>query len=1118
MTDRHARSGASTLPRDDASAFDPALAARDKSNDTNPDPDWCEDRRQAPVRIEVRPRPGLPDPMARKAAALLGLPGSSVSAGRVYYVGGGLTEAEAERIAAEFLADPLAEEYSVGPGHDISCDWAIEVGWRPGVTDNEGQVAAEVLSEAIGRPMEVHSARLYRFRGVPGNGKFGAAAAVALGNPLVERFRVSRPGAGEFAPDWSFAVKSPGAASRAQEAWAAADRPSRVWSPAAAAGDALEPIWPGDLVAVVDLPDDDAGLAEISRKGLLSLSVAEMRAVRQYIQDPGVAAERREAGLPPGSPTDVELEAIAQTWSEHCKHKIFNDAIRYRDENGERLIEQGLFKTFIRGATERIGRERDWLVSVFSDNAGVIRFDEDHHLVFKVETHNSPSALEPYGGALTGIVGVNRDPAGTGLGCRLLFNTDVFCLAPPAWPHPLPAGVLHPSRILGGVRKGVEDGGNQSGIPTVNGAVYFDPRFLGRPLVFCGTGGLMPREFGGKPAHRKEILPGDLVVMVGGRVGRDGIHGATFSSVRLESDTPLGVVQIGDPITQKRALDLLAEARECGLYRAITDNGAGGLSSSVGELAQLSGGCEIHLDAVPQKAIGLRPWEILVSESQERMTLAVPPECWDELARLASRRGVEVSRIGVFTDSGRFVCMWRGRQVARLSLSWLHEKGLPRRVLEAEWLPLDGPEPGHEDANGRAARPAAGNMRRRKTWTPGDGFDPGVLPGERKADAGDHTDALMALLGSLNICSREGLVRQYDHEVQGGSVVKPLVGRRADGPGDAAVLRPLLDSERAVAISNGLAIRHGDRDPYHMAINAVDEAIRNAVAVGADPDHLAILDNFCWPDPVHDPENNPDGRRKLGALVRACQGLYDAAVAYGTPLISGKDSMKNDFVGTVPVGSDAGMPSAPLGPGAASDALKLSVPPTLLVSAIGVVPDARAAITMDFKLPDDFIYVVGTTRDERGATEWARLTGFKGGHVPTVEPAQARRIYTALHQAIREHLVTACHDVSEGGLAVAIAECACAGELGAQVELDRAPGCAGLVPEAALFSESAGRLIVTVSPADCERFEAILKGLPVARVGRVTADPSVLVTNGGSKLIRASVADLKRSWQETPQW
>lgn len=987
------------------------------------------------TRIAIRPRPGFPDGLGRKASELLGLPSGAVQGERVYYLATSeaLDDREAKEVALNFLADPLADDIQVG---ETQGDWSIEVALRPGVTDNEGKVASEILSRGLGRPVRVHYARRFVLAagavGERDGEGFASRCCAQLGNPVVERFRIVAGGRRD--PAFSLDGPVPG------------DSP-----------DAL----------AVELPEDDAALARLSTERMLALSVDELRAIRAYFADLDVQRERDSLGMPAGAPTDVELEAIAQTWSEHCKHKVFNDRVVV---GSDLVIEDGLFKTFIRSATTQLASERDFLVSVFTDNAGVIRFDPEHHLVFKVETHNSPSALEPYGGALTGIVGVNRDPAGTGLGCRLLFNTDVFCLAPLDGSQPLPKGVLPPRAIWSGIRKGVEDGGNQSGIPTVDGAVYFDERFVARPLVFCGTGGLMPRAIGGRPAHLKEILPGDLVVMVGGRVGRDGIHGATFSSEGVADETPSSVVQIGDPITQKLALDALAEARQLGLYRAITDNGAGGLSSSVGELALLSGGCEIALDAVPLKAAGLLPWEILVSESQERMTLAVPPELWADLSALCERRGVEATVVGRFTETGRFVATFEGRTVAHLDLRWLHYTGLPRRTLEAEWpsTPVASP-----------SVPALGDER---DWTP----------------------TLLSLLSAPNICSREGLVRQYDHEVQGGSVIKPLVGVRQDGPSDAAVVRPRLDSTRAVAISNGLGCRFADLDPYWMAVDAVDEAVRNAVCVGGDPDHLAILDNFCWPDPVFDPERNLDGKSKMGALVRACQGLHDAALAYGTPIISGKDSVKNDFYG----------------PGG-----KLSAPPTLLVSAIAVVPDAARAVTMDFKAAGDRIYVLGLTRPELGATEFDRLHPGPGA-VPTVDPALARRCYQAVHRAMQADLVASCHDASEGGLAVALAESALAGELGATCDLSLAPGASGLAAHAVLFAESAGRLLLSIAPEDRDRFEAIFEGLPMAFVGHVTGpgpgsteqSATLQVAAGGRVVVRAAVGHLKKAWQETPQW
>ncbi|HRT71885.1 MAG TPA: AIR synthase-related protein, partial [Syntrophales bacterium] len=509
-------------------------------------------------------------------------------------------------------------------------------------------------------------------------------------------------------------------------------------------------------------------LLGISSARVLALNLEEMKAVRRYFQDAAVVEERRRFGLGEYA-TDVELEALAQTWSEHCKHKIFNSRITYLEEaGGEGIVIDSLFDTYIKRATqeirEKMGKD-DWCLSVFVDNAGVIKFNDDYSLVFKVETHNSPSALDPYGGALTGIVGVNRDPFGTGKGAKLIFNTDVFCFAPPFYDKPLPKRILHPRRIYEGVREGVEHGGNKSGIPTINGCIVFDERFLGKPLVYCGTGGIMPARLHGRPTHTKEVRPGDLIVMTGGRIGKDGIHGATFSSEELHEGSPVTAVQIGDPITQKKMTDFLLLARDRDLYRAITDNGAGGLSSSVGEMARLSGGCELDLAKAPLKYAGLQPWEILLSEAQERMTLAVEPGKADAFLSLARKMGVEATVLGRFTDSGRFHVLYGDKTVAYLDMAFLHD-GVPQLELKARWV-----APRHEEA---------------------------AFP-----EPSDLGGALKTMLSRLNICSKESVVRQYDHEVQGGSVIKPLTGAVNDGPSDAAVIRPILDSFEGVIVANG---------------------------------------------------------------------------------------------------------------------------------------------------------------------------------------------------------------------------------------------------------------------------------------------------------------------------
>ncbi|MEJ2520242.1 MAG: AIR synthase-related protein, partial [Desulfuromonadales bacterium] len=701
---------------------------------------------------------------------------------------------------------------------------------------------------------------------------------------------------------------------------------------------------------------------------------------------------------------------------------------------------------------ERSGQD-DICLSVFKDNAGVIRFTDDWSIVFKVETHNSPSALDPYGGALTGIVGVNRDAFGTGLGARLIFNTDVFCFASPFYDKPLPPRLLHPRRIFEGVVEGVEHGGNKSGIPTVNGSIVFDERFAGKPLVYCGTGSIMPREINGRPCHEKQAQIGDRIIMVGGRIGKDGIHGATFSSEELHAGSPVTAVQIGDPITQKRMFDFLLIARDRGLYNAITDNGAGGLSSSVGEMAEDTGGFEMHLDRAPLKYSGLQPWEILISEAQERMTVAVPPEKREVFLTLAAEMDVEATDLGRFTDSGYYHCLYEGETVTWLPMDFLHD-GVPQLRIPARWVPPQLSEP--------------------------------ELP------APDIAQTLKQLLGRLNICSKECVVRRYDHEVQAGTVVKPLTGVVNDGPSDAAVVRPLLDRFEGVVTAHGICPRYSDLDTYHMTANAIDEALRNYVAVGGKITHVAGLDNFCWCDPVQS-EMTPDGDYKAAQLVRSNQALYDYCLAFGVPLISGKDSMKNDYQ----IG-----------------ATKISIPPTLLFSVIGRIDDVRLAITMDAKRAGDLIYLLGRTEDERGGSEYYALHGERGAKVPKVDAQRALARYRALNTAQQQGLIASCHDLSDGGLAVALAETAFAGGLGLDISLADMDAPDDLDDAARLFSESASRLLVTVQPDERERFEDLFAGQSCRCLGTVVAAPQLHITGTqGERLAEVGIDDLKAAWQ-----
>jgi len=565
-------------------------------------------------RIEVGFKKGMRDALGesirKRIVEDLHINVDSVRTVEVYTLDATLSKEQAKLLGEKLFADPVIQVFSDKPlAEDFS--WLIEVGFKPGVTDNVGTTAKKASEDILENTLQgVHFSRQYLINGNLTKEEAERIAGGLLANSMIERWVITG------IMDW--------------------DKGKGVHLPLPTVRGKHKP-----SVSTLKLDVSDNELKEISRQRLLALNLSEMKAIRKYFNKADVRKEREVIGL--SLPTDVEIEALAQTWSEHCKHKIFNSQITYADEKGTQRI-NSLFNTFIKRATKEINKP--WLVSVFTDNAGVIKFNDEHNLVMKVETHNTPSALDPYGGAITGIVGVNRDPLGTGMGARLIFNTDVFCFASPFYNKELPPRLLHPKRIFEGVRRGVEHGGNKSGIPTVNGSIVFDERYLGKPLVYCGTGGIMPARLNGEPTHTKRIMPGDLVVMTGGRIGKDGIHGATFSSEELHEGSPVTAVQIGDPITQKKMTDFLLIARDRGLYRCITDNGAGGLSSSVGETARLAGGCEVDLKKAPLKYPGLNPWEILISESQERMTLAVDPAKAGAFLSLAKKMDVEATVLG----------------------------------------------------------------------------------------------------------------------------------------------------------------------------------------------------------------------------------------------------------------------------------------------------------------------------------------------------------------------------------------------------------------------------------------------------------------------------------------
>jgi phosphoribosylformylglycinamidine synthase II len=991
-------------------------------------------------RIEIGLKRGVRDARGAETVArvksALRLPIRRCSTRDVYLVDADLPPAR-QRLIRDAFADPVIAKAALGRLPPPPFDWLVEVGFKPGVTDNVGHTARTVLADVLDLPEAVapavYSSTQYFLSGSLSREDAARIGRDLLANELIQTCRVFSPG----------------------ELGAAG-----IDTTAPAIRDATPPEVREHRL---DVPDSE--LLRISREGILSLSLEEMLAIRGHYERPDVGAARVASGLPE-HPTDVELECLAQTWSEHCKHKIFAARVRYTDEAGQAVWIDSLFKTYIRGATERIARGGDLLVSVFTDNAGIIRFNDRYHVAYKAETHNSPSALDPYGGAITGIVGVNRDPMGTGMGCELLCNTWGYCLASPFHDGPLPGGLMHPRRIRDGVHQGVIDGGNQSGIPWARGFERFDERYLGKPLVYCGTIGRIPCQVTGRPSERKEIEPGDRIFMCGGRIGKDGIHGATFSSEELRAESPAQAVQIGDPITQRKMYEFLLEARDLGLYRALTDNGAGGLSSSIGEMSTLSGGAEMDLARAPLKYSGLQPWEILLSEAQERMSLAVPPEKAEAFLALARRREVEATDIGRFTNDGLLVLRMGERVVGRLDLEFLHE-GCPQLVLEAVWTPPN-------------------------------------LPAPAPLRAGRRDRELLGLLGSLNVCSREFKSRSYDGEVKGLSAVKPFVGLHSDVPSDATVLRVELESEEGIVLAEGINPFQSDLDTYGMMASVIDEAVRRVVSAGGRLDHMAGLDNFCWPDPVES-EKTPDGRYKMAQLVRANRALYDVTTAYGVPCISGKDSMKNDST---------------------RGGRKISIPPTVLFSTIAKIDRVRDAVTMDFKRAGDCLYVAGWTRDELGASEYHRLLagrqgapGAVGGRLPGLDPEGAMALYRAMGRAHAGGRLHSSHTPTLGGLAVAWALAALGGRLGAEIDLAALPVPDGekVGDDGRLFSESNSRFVLTCAPGDAAALESVFAGLPFRRVGTVTEGGELIVRSGSRVRVKVSMDRLLRAFRG-PLW
>jgi phosphoribosylformylglycinamidine synthase len=976
---------------------------------------------------------------------------------------------------AEALTNPILEEFSINKfpsaiglraRPDVkNFSYAIEIGYKPGVTDNVGKTVKETIVDLLHLKnninLEIYTSKIYLISDSKENAE---KIASSLHNPLIERSFIA-----------SFdEIKKKGLPLKAPEV-------------------ILKKTAPVIEVPLLDASDEE--LKKIGREGILgeagerrgplALDLASMKVIQEHFRK----LKR--------NPTDIELESLAQTWSEHCKHTIFANPIELPMAG---VIKDGLYKTYIKGATNLIRKnkkEKDFCVSVFSDNSGGIIFDKDYLITHKVETHNSPSALDPFGGAITGIVGVNRDTIGFGLGAKPVANIYGFCLGNPedkrrffknkaddsvGSPTKTSGEMLSPKRIMDGVIKGINVGGNCSGIPTLSGFIKFDDRYRAKPLVFAGTVGIIPQKINNKLSHLKKAQKGDYIVVVGGRVGLDGIHGATFSSVAMDSNSPATAVQIGDPITQKKLSDaIVKEARDMNLYNSITDDGAGGISCSVAEMAKECGGAKVFLEKVPLKYPGLRPWEIWISESQERMTLSVPKNKWKIFQKLMESRGVEAIVIGEFTNSGKCIVQYRGKQIMNIDMEFLHD-GLPKHLLQTS--PHLTPAP--------------------------------LLVKERGEIQKTYTRALENLLGEKNISGFSFISQQYDYEVQGSSVLKPLSGRGRINT-DAQVFRPVLNSNKGVALSYSVYPSYGDISTYHMAACAIDTAIRNIISAGGTLSHLAILDNFCWCSSYD--------QKRLAQLVEAVRACYDYAVGYGTPFISGKDSMFNDFKGYDEKGNS----------------IAVSIPPTLLISAISVMPDLYKTVSPEFKFTrrggnsGDVIYLLGETSDELGGGEYLKMfhpdpmeyrvtpqegNNTTGGSVPKVNLEKNLKTYLALEKAIQKELIASAMSVTSGGLGIALAKACVGGMVGCDVSIKNIPENIHPDPmghrvtpeegnntETKLFSESQGRILVSVSPKNVSAFEKIIKNIPHAKLGKTIKDGKVIITDK-TKIVETNVKKL----------
>ncbi len=905
---------------------------------------------------------------------------------QIFYIEGKLSISDVEKLANEVLVDHALEEYSINKLLNREGK-STTIVYKPGVFDEEGETLKEVANNLKYKVTETKTGKRYIFKGEISDKELSIIQNRLLMNELIQK--PTDPLEVEFPHPSPYKFKK-------------------------------------NIVPIRNICDKE--LIDISKKGLLALSLEEMKIIKKYFIDEG-----RE-------PTDLELETIAQTWSEHCCHKTFKSPIKFSKQG---IGKKNSLFGYIRGATEEINK-KNVLLSFF-DNAGAIEFDSEYAVTYKAETHNHPSALEPYGGAETGVGGVIRDTMGCGLGAKPIASTDIFCFGDPEIRRKnLAPGVLHPRRIVRGVIAGVRDYGNKMGIPTVGGAVYFDEDFNYNPLIFVGSVGII------KKKHlKKKVKEGDLIVALGGKTGRDGIHGATFSSLSLDEqsqDVSGGAVQIGNPIEEKKMLDVQMVAKDKNLYRAVTDCGAGGFSSAIGELGEKVG-ATVNLEKAPLKYEGLSYWEIWVSESQERMVFAVPPENLEKISAVFEEENVEFTVIGKF-GGGRLVLKYDGEVVGDLDPDFLFNKvPIPEKSLKLKKYDRE---------------PCSFKM------------------------PSDLEKTLLRAISSKNIGSRKWITEQYDHEVQGGSVLKPFAGN--DSPSDGSVTRPLLSSKKAVVLGFGINPSFGKIDPYRMGASVIEESLRNLVSAGGNIENAVLLDNFCFGDTADE--------NVFSDLFETTKACYDYAKICKTPFISGKDSLNNFFTSR------------------GEEKKRISIPPTLLISSMSVIDDYKYAMTSNFKSENNYIILIGETKNELGGSELAKILGIKG-MVPEVNGGLASSILKTLTLGNRDKFFLAIHDLSEGGLAVGLSEMTFSNKIGCEIDISSIK--TDLRDDILLFSESNSRFLVEVEEKNMKKVEELLKNIPHYNIGK-TKGTSFVVKNKDKTLINIKVDKILRNWEGAVQW